>query len=189
MDVIETPLQDVLLLLPRVYTDERGFFLERFHEDRYREIGIDRPFVQDNHSRSIKGVLRGLHFQVRSPQAKLVEVVRGSVFDVVADLRPESPTFRRWYSVELSDQNHHQLWIPAGFAHGFYTLSDEADFLYKCTSAYDSNDEGGVAWNDPELNIAWPTERPILSAKDERLPFLSMLREEDLPQMVQGVLQ
>lgn len=189
MNVIETPLPEVLLLEPKVFADNRGFFLERFHEARYREVGIEQPFVQDNHSRSVKGVLRGLHFQKRSPQAKLVEVVRGSVFDVVVDVRPGSITFGEWYGVELSDRNHYQLWIPAGFAHGFCTLSDEADFLYKCTSVYDPNDEGGVAWNDSDLHIAWPIEEPILSEKDKRLPLLRRLEEKDLPHSVQPAIQ
>lgn len=181
MNVIETPLEGVLLLEPEIHTDERGFFLERFHANRYREFGIDLPFVQDNQSRSAKGVLRGLHFQKRFQQAKLVEIVRGRVFDVVVDVRPGSPTFGQWHSVVLSDQNHLQLWVPPGFAHGFYVLSEIAYFLYKCTAYYDPDDEGGIAWNDPELNIAWPVDAPLMSPKDARLPFLRSLEEEDLP--------
>ena len=181
MNVIETPLEGVLLFEPTVYTDERGFFLERFHASRYREYGVDLPFVQDNHSRSVRGALRGLHFQRRSPQGKLVEVTRGRVYDVVVDIRPGSATFGRWNGVELNDENHYQLWVPPGFAHGFCVLSDAADFLYKCTVYYDPEDEGGIAWNDPDLNIAWPVGDPLLSTKDKHLPFLSTLEEEDLP--------
>ncbi|MCH8031794.1 MAG: dTDP-4-dehydrorhamnose 3,5-epimerase [Bacteroidetes bacterium] len=181
MNAIETPLEGVLLFEPTVYVDERGFFLERFHASRYREYGIDLPFVQDNHSRSVKGTLRGLHFQKRSPQGKLVEVVQGRVFDVVVDVRPGSTTFGQWHGVELSDENHYQLWVPPGFAHGFCALSENADLLYKCTAYYDSEDEGGIAWNDPDLDITWPVDDPLLSTKDNQLPFLSTLEEEDLP--------
>jgi len=183
MNAIETSLEGLLLLYPTVYSDERGFFLERFHDSRYREYGIDLPFVQDNHSRSVKGALRGLHFQKCSPQGKLVEVVQGCVFDVVVDIRTGSTTFGQWHGVELSDENHYQLWVPPGFAHGFCVLSEAADLLYKCTAYYDAADEGGIVWNDPELNITWPVSNPLLSPKDKQLPFLSTLEEEDLPQL------
>ena len=182
MTVHETALPGVLLIEPTVYGDERGFFLERFHTERYRErAGITLPFVQDNHSRSRRGTLRGLHFQVRHPQGKLVECVHGSVYDVVVDVRAGSPTFGRWHGVELSDVNHWQLWVPPGFAHGFCVLSEEADFLYKCTDVYRPDDEGGMRWDDPDLGIAWPIDEPLLSAKDRRLPRLCELRPEALP--------
>ena len=181
MNVIETTLDGVLLFKPEVYPDERGFFLERFHESRYREYGVDLPFVQDNHSRSVKGTLRGLHFQKHFPQGKLVEVIQGRVFDVVVDVRPGSVSFGEWHGVELSNENHWQLWVPPGFAHGFCVLSDEADFLYKCTAYYDPEDEGGIVWNDPNLCINWPIEAPLLSLKDAMLPPLGSLKEEDLP--------
>ncbi len=181
MNVIKTTLDGVLLIKPEVYSDERGFFLERFHESRYREYGVDLPFVQDNHSRSVKGTLRGLHFQKHFPQGKLVEVIQGRVFDVVVDVRPGSVSFGEWHGVELSNENHWQLWVPPGFAHGFCVLSDEADFLYKCTAYYDPQDEGGIVWNDPNLCINWPVEAPLLSLKDAILPQLGSLKEEDLP--------
>ncbi len=189
MNVIDTPLQGVLVVEPDIFADERGFFLERFHDERYRSVGIDIPFVQDNFSRSAKGVLRGLHFQRQSPQAKLVEVVRGRVFDVVVDVRPGSSTFGQWHSVVLSDENRFQLWVPSGYAHGFCVLSEEADLLYKCTDYYDPTDEGGVAWNDPNLSIAWPVKEPLLSKKDARLPVLGSLEEGDLPLRLQTAEQ
>ena len=189
MNVIKTTLEGVLLFEPTVFTDERGFFLERFHASRYREYGINLPFVQDNHSRSAKGALRGLHFQRRSPQGKLVEVIQGRVFDVVVDVRPGSSTFGQWHGVELCDENHYQLWIPPCFAHGFCVLSEDADLLYKCTAYYDAEDEGGIAWNDPDLNITWPVGDPLLSTKDKQLPFLRTLEEEDLPRLPMTVEQ
>lgn len=175
MKIIETELPGVLIIEPQVFRDERGFFLESFHAERYREAGIDMAFVQDNHSRSRKGVLRGLHFQRRHPQGKLVRASRGSIFDVAADIDPASPTFGQYVGVTLSDENHRQMWIPPGFAHGFCVLSDEADFEYKCTDLYYPNDEGGVLWSDPDLNIQWPLSDPLLSAKDLALPSLADL--------------
>jgi dTDP-4-dehydrorhamnose 3,5-epimerase len=175
MKITETELPGVLIIEPQVFRDERGFFLESFHAERYREAGIDMAFVQDNHSRSRKGVLRGLHFQRRHPQGKLVRASRGSIFDVAADIDPASPTFGQYVGVTLSDENHRQMWIPPGFAHGFCVLSDEADFEYKCTDLYYPNDEGGVLWSDPDLNIQWPLSDPLLSAKDLALPSLADL--------------
>jgi len=178
MKITETELPGVLIIEPQVFGDERGFFLESFHAERYREAGIDMAFVQDNHSRSRKGVLRGLHFQRRHPQGKLVRASRGSIFDVAADIDPASPTFGQHVGVTLSDENHRQMWIPPGYAHGFCVLSDEADFEYKCTDLYYPNDEGGVLWSDPDLNIQWPLSNPLLSAKDLALPSLADLAKD-----------
>lgn len=170
MKVTETKLPGVLIIEPRVFGDERGFFMETFQQERYREIGIDQPFVQDNHSRSSRGVLRGLHYQKTHPQGKLVSCSRGAVFDVAVDINPESPTFTQYIGVELNDENHAQLWIPPGYAHGFCVLSDIADFQYKCTDFYHPEDEAGIAWNDPEISIEWPDMGvpPILSTKDQQ---------------------
>ena len=176
MEVMATALPGVLLIRPRVFGDERGFFLETFSAERYRQaVGIEQPLVQDNHSRSRRGVLRGLHFQRTRPQGKLVGVARGSVFDVAVDIDPASPTCGRHVGVELSDANHLQLWIPPGYAHGFCVLSEEADLVYKCTDYYHPEDEGGLAWNCPRLGIPWPIDAPLLSAKDERYPGLDEL--------------
>jgi dTDP-4-dehydrorhamnose 3,5-epimerase len=160
-----------------VHADERGFFVETFRVERYRELaGITLPFVQDNHSRSRRGVLRGLHMQKHRPQGRLVRVTRGEVFDVAVDLNPGSTTFGRWVGTTLSDTNMRQLWIPPGYAHGFVVISDVADYEYKCTEYYDASAETGVVWNDPDLKIAWPCDNPILSAKDRRLPTLAELK-------------
>jgi dTDP-4-dehydrorhamnose 3,5-epimerase len=176
VEVIATALPGVLLIKPRVFGDTRGFFLETFSVERYRALaGIALPFVQDNHSRSQQGVLRGLHFQRTRPQGKLVSVTRGAVFDVVVDINPASPTCGQYVGVELSDTNHHQLWIPPGYAHGFCVLSAEADFVYKCTDYYDPSDEGGLAWNCSRVGIDWPVRDPALSAKDSRYPTLDAL--------------
>ena len=172
MKVIETALPGVLIIEPRVFGDARGFFIETFQVERYREIGITQPFVQDNHSRSQRGVLRGLHFQKTRPQGKLVRVSRGAVYDVAVDINPKSPTFGRYVGVELSDDNHRQLWIPAGYAHGFCVISEVADFEYKCTDSYFPEDEGGLIWNDPDVAIPWPIAQPSLSGKDTVLPTL-----------------
>ena len=172
MKVIETALPGVLIIEPKVFGDSRGFFIETFQLERYREIGITQPFVQDNHSRSPHGVLRGLHFQKTRPQGKLVRVSRGAVYDVAVDVDPKSPTFGRYVGVELSDDNHRQIWIPPGYAHGFCVLSALADFEYKCTDLYFPEDEGGVIWNDPDVAIPWPISAPRLSDKDTRNPTL-----------------
>ncbi|RME60787.1 dTDP-4-dehydrorhamnose 3,5-epimerase [Candidatus Parcubacteria bacterium] len=184
MKVIETELPGVLIIEPQVYEDARGFFLESFHAERYAKFGIPGAglrFVQDNHSRSRKGVLRGLHFQLKQPQGKLVSVARGRVFDVVADVNPDSASFGRWVGVELSDENHRQMWIPPGYAHGFFVLSDVADFQYKCTAFYDPDSDAGVAWNDPDLAINWPVSKPLLSARDQALPRLKDAPRDRLP--------
>jgi dTDP-4-dehydrorhamnose 3,5-epimerase len=176
LNVIQTALDGVLVIEPRSYRDARGFFLETFHLDRYAQLaGITLPFVQDNHSRSTRGVLRGLHAQKHHPQGKLVRVTRGEVFDVAVDIQPTSRTFGRWVGVFLSDENHRQLWIPPGYAHGFLVLSDVADFEYKCTDVYHADDETGVIWNDPEIGIDWPLTDPIISDKDAKLPTLAAL--------------
>ncbi|RRJ82349.1 dTDP-4-dehydrorhamnose 3,5-epimerase [Aestuariirhabdus litorea] len=182
MKVLNTPLPGVIIIEPRLFGDKRGFFLESYSATRYREAGLDVEFVQDNHSRSSHHVLRGLHFQLRHPQGKLVRVSRGSVFDVVADVRTGSPTFGQWFGVELNDDNARQLYIPPGYAHGFQVLSDVADFEYKCTDYYHPEDEGGVAWNDPGLGIEWPCpEQAIVSDKDQRWGPLQALTDEQLP--------
>ncbi len=174
MQATPTAIADVLLLEPRVFGDARGFFFESFNERVFRQAtGVDRPFVQDNHSHSAQGVLRGLHYQIQQPQGKLVRVVRGAVFDVAVDIRKRSPTFGQWVGVELSEDNHRQLWIPPGLAHGFLVLSASADFLYKTTDYYAPEHERCIAWDDPQLAIAWPAHlRPQLSAKDAAgVPF------------------
>jgi len=174
MNVIETALPDVLILEPRVFGDERGFFMESYNRQRFAELGLPTEFVQDNHSRSARGVLRGLHYQIRQPQGKLVRVVRGAVYDVAVDLRRGSPAFGRWAGVELTEENKRMLWIPPGFAHGFLVLSDCADFLYKATDFYAPEHERCLLWNDPALGIAWPLSgEPILSAKDRAGKSLS----------------
>ena len=176
MNVIATRLPGVVVIEPKIFGDERGFFLETYQLERYRELaGIDLAFVQDNHSRSTRGVLRGLHAQKNQPQGKLVRVVRGAVFDVAVDIHRRSPTYRTWVGFELTEDNGRQLWIPPGYAHGFLVLSDVADFEYKCTAYYDPHDEIGVLWNDADLAISWPISEPVLSAKDLALPPLSAL--------------
>ena len=169
MNVIPTSLKDVLIIEPKLFKDQRGFFMETYHREKYRQFGIDRVFVQDNLSYSAKGTLRGLHYQINYPQGKLVRVIRGEVFDVAVDLRKNSKTYGRWYGANLSAENKKQFYIPPGFAHGFLVLSDEAEFCYKCTDFYHANDEGGIAWNDPEIGVEWPIEEGMeikLSEKD-----------------------
>lgn len=176
MIVVATKLKDCVIIEPEVFRDERGFFLETFQSIKYDDLaGITLPFVQDNYSRSSKGVLRGLHFQKTKPQGKLVRVVRGEVYDVAVDLRKNSNTFCQWESVVLSEHNQKQLWVPPGFAHGFLVLSETADFDYKCTDYFDPSDEGVILWNDQNLDISWPTENPILSFKDANAPSLADL--------------
>lgn len=172
MKVIETQLAGVLIIEPKVFGDHRGFFLETFQVERYRDAGIGLSFVQDNHSRSQRGVLRGLHFQRTRPQGKLVSVSRGAVYDVAVDINPDSPTCGQYVGVELNDENHRQLWVPPGYAHGFCVLSEVADFQYKCTDYYQPEDEGGLLWNDPDVGIPWPVAEPQLSAKDQLNPRL-----------------
>ena len=178
MNIIKTPLSGVLVLEPRVFSDQRGFFLETYHQQRYWEAGIERKFIQDNHSSSLQGTLRGLHYQLKYPQGKLVRVVLGEVFDVAVDIRLGSPSFGQWFGEYLSAENKKQLYVPPGFAHGFCVLSQSADFLYKCTEFYDPKDEYGVIWNDPGLAIEWPLEQPILSEKDAALPNLKHVQNQ-----------
>jgi len=175
MKVIETNLSGVLIIEPKVFGDARGFFQETFQAERYREAGIEHDFVQDNHSRSQKGVLRGLHFQIAKPQGKLVSCSQGGVFDVVVDIDPLSATFGQYVGIELTEDNHRQIWIPPGYAHGFCVLTDKADFQYKCTGYYNPSDEGGLIWNDPDVAIEWPIDQPLLSDKDVKLPTLKEL--------------
>jgi dTDP-4-dehydrorhamnose 3,5-epimerase len=170
-------LPGVLIVEPDVYRDERGFFLEAYHARKYAELGVAGPFVQDNHSFSRKGALRGLHAQVQRPQGKLVRAVAGEMFDVAVDIRPDSPTFKHWVGVRLSGDNFRQLYVPPGFAHGFCTLSDELHVEYKCTAFYDPADEIAIAWDDPDLAIAWPVTTPVISEKDGRAPRLATIVE------------
>ena len=174
---METRLLDVKLVVPKVHADQRGFFFESYNRRAYGLEGIQAEFVQDNFSHSVQGVLRGLHFQVKQPQAKLVQVLYGRVWDVVVDLRPQSPTFKQWEGFELDDQNHYQLFIPPGFAHGFSVLSPTAGFLYKVDRFWAPGDEAGLAYNDPELKIDWKLDRPILNEKDQKLPLLRDLTQ------------
>jgi len=170
-----TPLDhpEVLLIDPDVFPDPRGFFMETFHSIKYAEHGIPAVFLQDNHSRSLRGVLRGLHYQLKNPQGKLVRVVSGEVFDVAVDIRRGSPWFGKWVGAILSEENHRQMYVPPGFAHGFCTLSESADFLYKCTDLYAPGDEYGIAWDDPEIAIEWPEMDYLISDKDLANPLLS----------------
>jgi dTDP-4-dehydrorhamnose 3,5-epimerase len=178
----KTTLPDVILLQPKIFKDDRGYFAEIYQNNGFKENGIHCEFVQDNFSRSAKGALRGLHYQLQRPQAKLVMVTRGTVFDVAVDIRRDSPTFGQWVGQILSDENHFQLFIPAGFAHGFCVLSEEADFIYKCSDYYDPASERGILWSDKELNIHWPLESaPMLSAKDMTYPCLADVAEQELP--------
>jgi dTDP-4-dehydrorhamnose 3,5-epimerase len=173
MKVTPTSLPGVLVIEPRVFTDDRGFFFETWSQQRYAEQGIGPTFVQDNCSRSVAGTLRGLHFQEPNAQGKLVQVLRGSVFDVAVDVRRGSPTFGRWCGVDLSGDRPMQLWIPPGFAHGFCVTSESADFLYKCTAPYRPEAERSIRWDDPTLAIAWPVAKPLLSSKDASAPLLA----------------
>lgn len=181
MKILETELPDVILIEPKVFDDQRGFFMETYQATRYREAGIPEGFVQDNHSRSRKGVLRGLHYQLEQPQGKLVWVTRGEVFDVAVDVRRGSPTFGRWVGAVLNDHNHCQLFVPAGFAHGFCVLSEEVDFVYKCTDYYHPQSEQGILWNDPDIGIEWPALDVIVSNKDAANPRLAEQAPNKLP--------
>jgi dTDP-4-dehydrorhamnose 3,5-epimerase len=175
--VIPTELPDVIIIEPVVHRDGRGFFLETYHAERYRANGLTAPFVQDNHSRSVAGTLRGLHLQVRRPQGKLVRAIEGEVFDVAVDVRRGSPSYGRWVGVHLSADSFRQVYVPPGFAHGFCVLSETAQFEYKCTDFYDPADEIGIAWNDPAIAIDWPVRDPILSARDQAHRTLAELQD------------
>jgi len=172
---VKTSIEGVYIIKPTVFGDERGYFMETYHANEFKEAGLDMAFVQDNHSKSRKGVLRGLHFQYTEPQGKLVRVIKGEVFDVAVDLRRDSPTYGKWEGVILSEENKKQFYVPEGFAHGFLVLSDEAEFIYKCTNFYNPDDEGGILWNDPDIGIKWPVDHideVILSEKDKQLKTL-----------------
>lgn len=185
MQKIETSLPEVWEIRPKVFRDTRGFFLETYHRARFAGLGITDSFVQDNHSLSAKGILRGLHYQLHHPQAKLCRVVEGRALDVVVDIRVGSPRFGKWTSVLLSANELNQVYIPAGFAHGFLALTDTVQFLYKCSDFYDAADEHGIRWNDPDLGIHWGILNPTVSEKDSRHPPLSEVPRELLPQFAQ----
>lgn len=174
-------IDGVLLVEPVCFDDNRGYFLETYHLQKYQQAGIDKDFVQDNHSHSIRGVLRGLHYQLNHPQGKLIYTVSGAIFDVAVDIRRNSPTFGRWTGAELSAENKRQIYIPEGFAHGFVVLSEYADVIYKCTDLYAPGDEHGILWSDPDIGINWPVDAPILSQKDLENPRLSQMPESHLP--------
>lgn len=176
MKVIDLELAGLKLIQPAVFADERGFFLETFNAPRYAAVGIDEKWEQDNHSRSVKGTLRGLHYQSAPGQAKLVRVSLGRIWDVAVDIRPDSPTFGRWQAVELDDVKREQLYVPIGFAHGFCVLSDVAEVQYKVSSPYDAKTECGLSYNDPELNVAWPVSAPLLSARDQSAESFASFR-------------
>lgn len=180
MNTIATELPGVVIVEPRVFVDARGFFFESYHAQRYADAGLPAVFVQDNHSRSVRGTIRGLHYQLHHPQVKLVRVTVGTVFDVAVDVRRGSPTFGRWVGVELSAENKRQLFVPSGFAHGFCVTSQNAELQYKCTDFYEPADERGVLFNDPTIDISWPVRDPVISEKDARLAPLTLGRD-DLP--------
>jgi len=171
----KTDLEDVYVIEPEVFGDQRGFFMETYNKEEFKKHGISVDFVQDNHSKSKKGVLRGLHFQKKYPQGKLVRVIKGRVYDVAVDLRKSSKTFGKWFGIELSAENKKMFWVPGGFAHGFVTLEDDTEFVYKCDQFYHPEDEGGLIWNDPELKIDWLIKNPTLLEKDQELPTLKKL--------------
>ena len=181
MEVIPTRLDGVLIIVPEVFKDRRGFFMETYNQRRYRNLGIDRDFVQDNLSFSVENTLRGLHYQTKRPQAKLVQVISGEIFDVAVDLRPGSPNFGHWTGIHLSDQNRRQVFVPEGFAHGFCVLSKTAVFSYKCSDFYAPEFERGILWSDPDIAIDWPIQNAIVSDKDKGHPQLAECSPEHLP--------
>ena len=181
MDIVQTALPGVVVVKPKVHEDPRGFFMETYRAEALQQAGINDKFVQDNHARSARGVLRGLHYQLQHPQAKLCRVVAGEVFDVAVDVRLGSPTFGRWFGVTLSEENKLQIYVPRGFAHGYVVRSETADFLYKCSDYFDPGDDRGVLWNDPAIRIEWDTPEPILSAKDQQYARLADVAHDMLP--------
>ena len=183
MTIIETDIKGLYLLKPKIFKDNRGFFLEIYKNDKYIKKLIKFNFVQDNHSRSKKNVLRGLHFQITKPQAQLITVMRGHIFDVVVDLRKESKTFGKWYGVELNDRETRQILMGPGFAHGYYVFSKYADLHYKVTEFYNPHSEGGLNWRDPNIGIKWPIKNPIINNRDKNFPFLSQLTVDQLPKL------
>ena len=181
MKVSTTALPDVLIIEPKIFEDRRGFFMETYHQKRYEQFKIDCNFVQDNFSHSVHGILRGLHYQLHYPQAKLIQVIHGAIFDVAVDIRQGSPTFGKWIGVNITDENRQQIFIPKGFAHGFCVLSETADVLYKCTDFYAPDDEGGILWSDQSIGIDWPVTDPMLSDKDSKYSCLEDVSPERLP--------
>jgi dTDP-4-dehydrorhamnose 3,5-epimerase len=181
MKVLPTKLAGVYIIEPQVFSDHRGFFMETYHQRRYTEAGIERIFVQDNLSQSVRGTLRGLHYQLQQAQAKLIQVIQGTIYDVAVDIRRGSPSFGQWAGIHLSDENKRQLFLPEGFAHGFCVLSETAQVLYKCSDFYAADDEGGILWSDPALAIDWPVSEPLLSEKDRQFPCLADIAPERLP--------
>ena len=177
----KTDLPDVLLIDPEVFKDSRGFFMETFHQKKYAEAGINQTFIQDNYSHSTRGTLRGLHYQLKNPQGKLVYVITGEIYDIAVDIRRGSPGFGKWVGQYLSDKNRRQIFVPEGFAHGFCVISETADVLYKTTDLYNPDDEYGVLWSDPTIGIKWPVEMPVVSDKDKQFPGLKEVPETDLP--------
>ena len=183
LKVEKTPLEGLLIIEPPVYADSRGYFMETFQDIRYREQVAPEHFVQDNLAFSQKNVLRGLHFQIKFPQAKLLQAISGEVFDVAVDVRSGSATFGQWFGTRLSAKNRRQMYVPAGFAHGYCVISETATVIYKCSDYYHPEDEGGILWSDPQVGIEWPVEQPAVSEKDEKLPLLSALGSAQLPQV------
>ncbi|MDA3897870.1 MAG: dTDP-4-dehydrorhamnose 3,5-epimerase [Desulfobacteraceae bacterium] len=181
VNIKQLTIPGVLLIEPKCFEDSRGYFMETFHQQKYQTAGIDQAFVQDNHSHSSRGVLRGLHYQLKHPQGKLIYAVTGTIFDVAVDIRKGSPTYGQWTGAELSAKNKRQIYVPQGFAHGFVVLSESADIIYKCTDLYAPGDEYGVLWSDPDIGIDWPVENPILSQKDIENPKLNQISESYLP--------
>lgn len=181
MEIIKTDLPGPLIIKPQIFKDARGFFYESYQKEKFQKLGIPEEFVQDNHSSSVKGTLRGLHYQLKRPQAKLCRVIKGSVFDVAVDIRKNSATFGKWTSVILSEENQIEFYIPVGFAHGFCVLSERAEFLYKCSDNYYPDDSYGIIWNDPGLKIDWPLENPLLSEKDAACPSIHSIDPQLLP--------
>ena len=181
MKILSTSVADVFIIEPVVFEDQRGFFMEIYHQRKYTALGIEPVFVQDNLSHSLHGTLRGLHYQLNRAQAKLIQVIEGAIFDVAVDIRRGSPNFGQWAGVHLSDENQRQVFVPEGFAHGFCVLSETAHVLYRCTDFYDPEDKGGILWSDPALAIDWPVSEPLISEKDRQLPCLTDIPPERLP--------
>ncbi len=181
MKIINTKINGLIVIEPKIFEDDRGFFFESYQKNRYEDFGITSTFVQDNISYSKKNTLRGLHFQINNPQAKLVQVIYGEIYDVAVDLRANSPQFGEWFGVLLSGKNRKQLYIPEGFAHGFCVISETATFSYKCSDFYNPSDEGGIIWSDSEIKIDWPVKNPVLSQKDTKYKQLSQLDSHELP--------
>ena len=179
MEFISTEIPDIILIKPELFNDDRGYFMESYHFIKYKNNGIDKVFIQDNHALSFKNTLRGLHFQNKYPQAKLVRCLQGKIFDVAVDIRKTSPNYGKWIGKELSDENKYQLYVPEGFAHGYYVISETAEVVYKCSDIYHPEDDNGIYWNDPDIGIDWPTKRPNLSDKDTKLPMLKTLVDID----------